>query len=620
MAFSFLRTAGLVALTTIGFSACGGGGGGGSSITPAVAAPHVAALPPSTGTSTSVQMMTYNAPYGGQGAGNAIYLLAANGCGDISATPGSSSSFPTTVANGTLKAGTIVSVTGLATDSSGAIISLGCPTGGIVAQSVTVADAIVAPAAQLMTYTAPYGGQGAGSAIYTLAANGCGDISATPGTTTAFPQSVANGSLKSGTVVAITGRATDASGKIITAGCPTGGIVAQSVTIVAATPGAVASAIPTAAPAIVSSPTPAPTATPVPTATLAPTPAPLGASVSCVTLDAKYNKQDLPACFTPYTSTSPWNQTLPAIPRDASTSQAIMDFLFSSAFTTGMNSPRIGSPFYGDVDYNFPYYFGTASDPLVTLHCFEPWGRCAFEGMQVHVPANARPAMGCCDHHVTVVDVATADEYDFYEAPTSVPATGGTYSVGWGGKTNLRTGTGFGAGSGTAAGSSQLGGVVRISEFQSGVIRHALSLTTSCTLNTAPVYPATSNAVQPCPGGATGITAPIGSRLWLDLNQSQIAALNVSNATKIVLNALHTYGGFITDTNGNTASLAVNSIPEAPTGFVASGGNDIVGQWYASNVPAYPWRANTYQLDIWSAVDWQHHLHVLDPCVTQQTC
>ncbi len=444
---------------------------------------------------------------------------------------------------------------------------------------------------QKMTYNAPYGGQGAGKSIYLLGANGCGDIAVNPGTSSAFPANVANGTLKSGTLVSVTGTATNYQGVVISVGCPTGGIVAMSVTIGGAS----------APPAIA-------------------TPQPAGASVSCVTLDAKYNRQDLPACFTPYSNASPWNQALPAAPQALATSQTIMDFLFSSGFSTGMNSPRIGSPFYGDVDYNFPYYFATASDPLVTLHCFEPWGRCGFEGMQIHIPANAKPAMGCCDHHVTVIDVATADEYDFYEAPTNVAANGGTYSVGWGGKTNLRTGTGFGAGSGTAAGSSQLGGVVRVSEFQSGVIHHALSLTTSCSLTTAPVYPATSNSVQPCPGGAVGLTAPLGSRLWLDLDATAIGALPVSNATKIVLNALHTYGGFVTDTNGNTASLAVNSIPEAPTSFVASGGSDAVGAWYAANVPAYPWRANTYQLDIWSAVDWQHHLHVLDPCVTRSNC
>jgi len=447
---------------------------------------------------------------------------------------------------------------------------------------------------QMMTYNAPYGGQGAQKSIYLLAANGCGDISVNPGTSNAFPTNVANGTLKSGTMISITGTATNYQGVVISLGCPTGGIVAMSVTIGV------------------------PTTTPTPVAS--PTPVTAGASVSCVTLDAKYNREDLPACFKPYSSTSPWNQALPAVPKAIATSQTILDFLFSSGFSTGMNSPRIGSPFYGDVDYNFPYYFATASDPLVTLHCYEAWGRCGFEGMQIHIPANATPAMGCCDHHVTVVDVATADEYDFYEAPTSVPAAGGTYSVGWGGKTNLRTGTGFGAGSGTASGSSQLGGVVRVSEFQSGVIQHALSLTASCELSSSPVYPATSNAAQPCPGGTLGATAPIGSRLWLDLDSTAIAALSVSNATKIVLNALHTYGGFVTDTNGNTASLAVNSIPEAPTAFVASGGNDIVGSWYAANVPTYPWRANTYQLDIWSAVDWQHHLHVLDPCVTQQNC
>lgn len=166
----------------------------------------------------------------------------------------------------------------------------------------------------MMTYTAPYGGTGGGNSIFLLAANGCGDISATPDSAGAFPVSVANRSLKSGTVVAITGHATDANGKTIVSGCPTGGIVAQSV--------AIAGVIP-------------PVTTPQPT----PTPTPAAASVSCISLNGKYNTQDLPACFTPYTSTSPWNQALSTAPRTLGSSQAIMDFLFSSAFTTGMNSP-----------------------------------------------------------------------------------------------------------------------------------------------------------------------------------------------------------------------------------------------------------------------------------------
>jgi hypothetical protein len=36
-----------------------------------------------------------------------------------------------------------------------------------------------------------------------------------------------------------------------------------------------------------------------------------------------------------------------------------------------------------------------------------------------------------------------------------------------------------------------------------------------------------------------------------------------------------TVGGFVTDTNGNTANFSMNSIPAAPTAFVESGGNDL---------------------------------------------
>ena len=110
MAISFLRMTCIVAFTTVGLSACGGGGGG-SMATPPIAHSSVAQVPIDDSIFHSVQTMTYSAPYGGQGSGKTIYLLAANGCGDISASPGSPTAFPSSVANGTLKAGTIVSVT-----------------------------------------------------------------------------------------------------------------------------------------------------------------------------------------------------------------------------------------------------------------------------------------------------------------------------------------------------------------------------------------------------------------------------------------------------------------------------------------------------------------------------
>ena len=130
------------------------------------------------------------------------------------------------------------------------------------------------------------------------------------------------------------------------------------------------------------------------------------ADVSCVTLDPKYNREDIPACFVPYLATSPWNQLLPSKPRLVPNSQAIMDFLWSAPFNPGMNSTRISRAQTSD-DYGFPYYFASENDPLVTLHCTERWGRCAIEGLRIHIPSFARHASGCCDNHLTVIDVAT---------------------------------------------------------------------------------------------------------------------------------------------------------------------------------------------------------------------
>jgi hypothetical protein len=343
------------------------------------------------------------------------------------------------------------------------------------------------------------------------------------------------------------------------------------------------------------------------------------ADVSCVTLDPKYNREDLPACFVPYLASSPWNQLLPEKPRLVANSQAIMDFLWSAPFDAGMNSARISRAQTSD-DYGFPYYFASASDPLVVLHCTEHWGRCAIEGMRMHIPAFARHASGCCDHHLTIIDVATADEYDLYEAQDDPPQAGAVFTVGWGGKSNVRSGTGWGPGSGgTAAGAAQFGGIVRISELAAGAIRHALAMTTACTL-VDPVFPATAHALQPCKNGVNGPTAPLGARIWLDMGEAQIASLPISSEAKTVLVALHTYGGFITDTNGNDTSMAINSLPESPTQFVAAAGSDVVGTYFAEHVPWRPFHPGQFQLDLWHAIDWRAHLHVVDTCVTRHSC
>lgn len=309
-----------------------------------------------------------------------------------------------------------------------------------------------------------------------------------------------------------------------------------------------------------------------------------------------------------YAPTSPWNQSLPSAPRLTADSDSVMNFVWSQG-SGYMSGARLG---YND--YGFPFYTNAPTDPQMKLHCYEPWGTCPFEGKLLRIPANAARAEGCCDHHLTIIDAATNDEYDFYEAPgTSAIVDGGTFTVGFGALMNLKTGSGFGGGVSVAAGASSLGGVVTLAEFASGRISHALAMAAYCSTSGS-VFPATATATQPC--DTNGPTPPLGARFWLDSSAADIDALNVSRPAKMVLKALHDYGAFMTDTNGKSASMDIRNVPESPTS------NPAVLTWAAANLPALSWAANNYMLDLYTLPKsfWTTHLHVVDPCVTKQSC
>lgn len=67
-----------------------------------------------------------------------------------------------------------------------------------------------------------------------------------------------------------------------------------------------------------------------------------------------------------------------------------------------MHMPRIDG-----ADCGFPLYYGHANDPLVRIHCREPWGPCAIEGRLVRIPAEARAAAES-DAHLTIVNDNTS--------------------------------------------------------------------------------------------------------------------------------------------------------------------------------------------------------------------
>ena len=81
-------------------------------------------------------------------------------------------------------------------------------------------------------------------------------------------------------------------------------------------------------------------------------------------------------------------------------------------------------------------------------------------------PRGPQPENGT-DAHLTVIESATGQEYDFWEASIS----GSTISAGSGSVVNANTGNGLGA-QGDAANFALTAGLLRPSELASGVIDH----------------------------------------------------------------------------------------------------------------------------------------------------
>jgi len=202
-----------------------------------------------------------------------------------------------------------------------------------------------------------------------------------------------------------------------------------------------------------------------------------------------------------------------------------------------------------------------------------------------------------------------------YETPPG-PYRSGTLTVGYGTVVNdlVRDSCWPGAGV-TAARASALGGRVTLHELRTGHIRHALALATACS-TAGSVPPATASAAQTCNGAAAPEAAPFGSRFWFDLTPQQIAHLHLSRMSTTVLDALHEYGAFMTDTNGESATVDLRNVSESPTS------NSAVMDYVRLDAMPIAGRQGTYESDLRTlrARFWHRHLHVVAPCVTTRRC
>ncbi len=261
----------------------------------------------------------------------------------------------------------------------------------------------------------------------------------------------------------------------------------------------------------------------------------------------------------PYSPTSFWNTPLPATT--------------PSSPTTAFLGPQVAaeiSKFYGHAalntsSYSPPVYTVDSSQPAVKV---APWNcqnktwidpNFVAQISAVPIPPNAVPASGT-DSEMVIWQPSTNTEWDLWKARK----TSSGWEACWGGKlTNISSGYGsFPAPYGVAAsGLGELGGLIRVSELQSGVIDHALAMSVVLTMHGTKSWPADRTD-----GWSTSADAiPEGLRFRLN-PAVNLAALGLSKPVYAIARAMQVYGLVIRDTAGSVALYA-----EGPESFIAAG-------------------------------------------------
>lgn len=329
-----------------------------------------------------------------------------------------------------------------------------------------------------------------------------------------------------------------------------------------------------------------------------------------------------PACWKPYGSLAPWNQQLPASPTLASNSSAIVARIIGdiSAVNYPDNMVIRDNGLSGE-----PTYWSRSTDPLYTIHCTEPWGTCEVEGMQIRIPAGAKPEAPS-DEHMTVVDQASGYEYSFWNVQTQpLPPGGGTININWGGRQPVTSGDGNSSAA-TAASFGGLAGRLRAEELAATDINHALNIVIDCSSNTV-VFPVVEgHGGRACSTiGKSNVDAPpMGTRLQLNMTDAEIAALKQTDGSDVpawrekIYRAMAKYGMFFGDTGvGGYFSVEY----EAGIQYTSVGAADKWKQFAIDN--AWPRTSdNTGYVGFFrfDNVDWANRLRVIAPCVSQRTC
>jgi hypothetical protein len=325
------------------------------------------------------------------------------------------------------------------------------------------------------------------------------------------------------------------------------------------------------------------------------------------------------ACWRPFTASSPINTALPTSPALASDNSAVGEHMAQYGWHFGDSTSGFT---FSESDGTRPVYFGSPSDPTMTIDCTDEEGpnTCQGEnginvnGAQVHVPAGAQPGNNW-DAHMIIVETATGEEYDLWH----VTISGNTITSGTGSVLNTNTTNGLGS-SGDAAGIALTAGLLRPSELASGYINHALVIDVPCTdatgANVGYSYPATNGWGEACGdywNESTTGAPTIGQLFKLNMTPTQIANSGAPTWEQTIMTALATYGAYAEDTNGSYHSENITILSQDPTSFTSIGQpnkwNTAINQLGGHN--------GTLSSSIPIPVS---NLVTVNPCVPQGTC
>ncbi len=275
------------------------------------------------------------------------------------------------------------------------------------------------------------------------------------------------------------------------------------------------------------------------------------------------------AATRPFAASSPFNVAIKTAPQLDPASAAMV-----------ARASRDRQAYANLYEYGIPIYSATSTTPRYSIACAMEgaWGHCPLSDRPMPIPTGAKPSTGT-DGAMVVTEPANGSIGEYWQAARS--GTGWTAS--WGAVNSL-SGSGWG-GSSTGAGASRLGGVIRVSEIQAGVIDHALVVQSDTVC--AGVYRAPAIKTD---GDSTRTDClPEGARLQLDPAIDVTRIAGITPAERTVARALQRYGAYVIDRGGAPLSISFERAPDATStspgsAYVAAG-----LRWDYDGLPHIPW-------------------------------